>query len=65
MTLPLTFFYVELKMKNEFKRMSKEDYKDLLKMQEEIKLTEKEIEGFLEFYKLKKTKIKILNRRKK
>lgn len=52
-------------MKNEFKRMSKEDYKDLLKMQEEIKLTEKEIEGFLEFYKLKKTKIKILNRRKK
>jgi len=43
------------------KEMDKEDYKELLKVQKQHKLTEREIEGFLEFYKLKKPKMKILN----
>lgn len=49
------------KMEEKSKDLSTEDYKDILKMQKELKLTEREIEGFLEFYKLKKPKLKILN----
>ena len=52
-------------MKEKSIDLSKEDYEDLLKMQKKLKLTEREIEGFLEFYKLKKPKIKILNGGKK
>jgi hypothetical protein len=45
--------------------LTKEDYKKLLEIQKKLKLTEREIEGFLEFYKLKKPKGKILNGGKK
>ena len=48
-------------MKDKSKELSKKDYKDLLKMQKDIGLTERELEGFLEFYNLKKPKVKVLN----